>query len=292
MGLGGETGPLAAEIPAIGERIERDFWLDVFRAPVEEVIEGLGMEVRRYGPIHAFSVSGLPESTIFNLVLGAGVPGAVENEHLASAVEWLQERGVRHRVPVAPGLPGSGAAEDWLNRAGYEREWGTTRFVRDTSPPGFPVSSELEVDDFAEYGPEAEGFGCYAVEGLGLDPLAHLIFDHLPGREGWGCFAAIDRREIGVGTATMMVRDGAAQFGFAVTRPDARGQGVHLALLCRRIAEAAHAGCRVVFADAEERLDGLASPSIACRNLARAGFRRICTHASWRAPKTKDSRER
>lgn len=284
MGPGRDSGSLVVDVPGMGERIEREFWLDVFRAPIEEIAEGLRIEVRRYGPIHAFSVAGLPESTMFNLILGAAEAGAVEHEHLASAVEWLEERGVRHRVPVAPGLAGSGAAEDWLNREGYEREWGVARFVRDTSPPEFRVTPGLEVDDFTDYGPGAEGFGCYAAEAFDLDPLAHLIFDHLPGREGWGCFAAIDQREIGIGTATMLVRNRVAQLGFAATRESARGQGAHLALLRRRIVEAAHAGCHAVFADSEERLNDSTGPSIACRNLVRAGFKQVGTRAGWQSP--------
>jgi hypothetical protein len=284
VGIGRDPSSVAVGGPALGDAIERELWTDVFRSPIEEVVCGLGIEARRYGPIHALSVAGLPDSPMFNLILGAAEAGAAEHEHLASAVEWLEERGVRHRVPVTPNLTGSGAAEDWLNRNGYEREWGQTRFVRDTSPPEFRVPPELEVDDFGEYGPEAEGFGCYAVEAFDLDPLAQLIFDHLPRRAGWGCYAAIDEREVGIGIATMMIRGGVAQFGFAATREGFRGRGAHLALLRRRIAEAAHAGCHTIFAESEERLNDPTGPSVACGNLVRAGFRQVCVRPTWHSP--------
>jgi GNAT superfamily N-acetyltransferase len=146
----------------------------------------------------------------------------------------------------------------------------------------------LEVDDFADYGPETEGFGCYATEAYELDPAAHLIFDRLPGRPGWGCYAAIDRREVGIGTATIWIQGETAQLGFAATREGARGQGAHMALLRRRIIEAGAAGCRTIYAETEELLSDRGGPSAACVNLVRAGFKQVCTRPVWRSPDLDD----
>lgn len=284
MGRGRDRGPASIGDPALGEDVEREFWLEVFRAPMEELGDAMRIEIRRYGPIHALSIATMPQSPMFNRILGAAEVGASDKEHLAGAVEWFEEIGVAHRVPITPGLPGSLVAEDWLNRNGYERETGLIRFARDTSPPEFYAPPELEVDDFADYGPETEGFGYYATEAYELDPAAHLIFDQLPGRPGWGCYAAIDSREVGIGTATIWMRGEVAQLGFAATREQARGKGAHMALLRRRIDEAAAAGCQVIYAETEELLNDRGGPSAACVNLVRAGFKQVCTRPVWRSP--------
>lgn len=261
------------------EGIERRFWLDLWRAPVIDAIEEGGIEARRYGPVQATLVAGLPDTPLLNVVLGAAEAGAVSGGHLEAAVEWAESRGVDFRIPIAVDQPEAGAAEDFLNRRGYRRTESLSRFVRETSPPRFGEPPGIEVDEVPEF---MEGFSDYLAEGLELELMAGTFFDCLPERDSWRSYVAIGEHGYGIGAATMMVDCGVAALGFMATNPSDRRKGGHLALLRRSIEDAAKLRCHTVFTDVEEPLDGRAAPSPAARNLVRAGFRRTSVRPIWR----------
>ena len=49
----------------------------------------------------------LPEVFSLNQIQGAAEPGAIEDGHLAGAIEWMRAREVDYRVPVAASRPGA-----------------------------------------------------------------------------------------------------------------------------------------------------------------------------------------
>jgi GNAT superfamily N-acetyltransferase len=261
------------------EGVERRGWLDLWRAPVLDAVEEGGIEARWFGPIQATIVAGLPEAPLLNLILGAAEHGAVKEGHLEAAIEWAESHGVDCRIPVSTDGPEAGAAEDFLNRRGYRRTERLVRFVRDTSPPHFTEPPGIEVDEVPEF---MEGFSEYLAEGFGLDLIAGAFFDCLPERERWRSYVAIGDRGYGIGAATMMVDCGVAMLGFVATNAPERGKGGHTALLRRCIRDAAAAGCRIIFTDAEEPIGDAPGTSPAARNLARAGFRESTARPIWR----------
>jgi GNAT superfamily N-acetyltransferase len=267
--------------PADLDRLERRFWLELWRMPIVDVVEEEGIEARFYGPIQATVAAGLPKMALLNLMLGAGDPGAVGEGHLEEALEWIESLGVDCRIPITPGSTGAAAAEDLLNQRGYRREGCLLRFVRSADPPDFPKPAGLEIEEFREV---TEGFSEYLCEGFELDPMAYSFFDPLPEQESWRCYVAIDADEQGIGAAVMRVEDEIAQLGFAAIREPARRMGSHLALLRRRIHDARNAGCHTLFAETEESLEQLDNPSPAARNLLRAGFERMVVRPIWRPP--------
>jgi hypothetical protein len=261
------------------EGIERRFWLDLWRAPVLDAVEEGGIEARRYGPVQATLVAALPDTPLLNVVLGAAEAGAVSEGHLEAAVEWAESRDLACRVPVAVDQPEAGAAEDFLNRRGYQRSESLVRYVRETSPPRFSEPPGVEVDEVAEF---TEGFSEYFSEGLGLGHMAGCLFDCLPERESWHSYVAIGEHGCGIGAATMMVDFRVAMLGFAATNPSERRKGGNLALLRRCIRDAARFGCHTLVADVEEPIARPAGPSPPARNLLRAGFRATAVRPIWR----------
>lgn len=259
--------------------IERRGWLDLWRAPVLDAVEEGGIEARWFGPIQATIVAGLPHAPLLNLILGAAEQGAVGDGHLEAAIEWVESHGVACRIPVASDGPEAGAAEDLLNRRGYQRTERLVRFVRDTSPPRFSEPSGIEVDEVPEF---MEGFNEYLADGFGLDATASAFFDCLPERESWRSYVAIGDRGRGIGVATMMVDFRVAMLGFTATNASERGKGGHLALLARSIRDAAATGCQVIFTDAEEPIADPRGAPAAVRNLRRAGFRESAVRPIWR----------
>ncbi|HWT90558.1 MAG TPA: hypothetical protein VN179_05530 [Solirubrobacterales bacterium] len=260
--------------PAALDRAERRFWRDVWDSVPDAVAPEHGIELRDFGPIQASIVADLPEVGMLNLLLGAAeAPGA---EHLEAAAEWAEGRRVAPYVPLTPGLPGSAEAEAWLRRNGFEPAYAWMKFVRGPHPPRFSSPDGVEVVELTA--PEQEPFGTIAAIGFGLPAWGAELFAHLPGRDGWRCYAAKIDGET-QGCAAMLVEDGIAEFGVAATLEGARGRGCQTALLHRRIVDAAEAGCHTLFVETGERVPD--RPSASYRNILKAGFEEAYLRPNW-----------
>jgi len=101
---------------------ELRFREDLWRTAPSDAVEEAGVEYARFGPLLATVFGELPETSVLNVVQGAAEPTAVDDGHLADAVEWLRKWEVDYRVSVAGDRPGTNRAEEWLAARGYEPE--------------------------------------------------------------------------------------------------------------------------------------------------------------------------
>jgi GNAT superfamily N-acetyltransferase len=259
--------------------VERRFWRECWDSVPAEVAAEHGVERRDFGPVQAAIATDLAEVRMLNLILGATEPDAVEGGHLAAAIAWATERGVDPYIPVAPDNPGTVAAERWLESNGFATGYAWMKFVRNAHPPLFREPRSVEV---VEIGADSgEPFGTIAAVGFGLPAWAAAFFAGLPGREGWRCYVARVDGEA-QGCAAMLIAGEVAEFGVAATLEPARGRGCQLALLHRRIRDAADAGCRTLFVETGERVPGRSSGSY--RNVLRAGFEEAYLRPNWERP--------
>ena len=269
----------SAVLERVAQRFRRDMWDSV----VPEAISESGVEVERFGPVQATAFGDLPEVPLLQQIQGAAEPGAIDEGHLAAAVEWMRAREVDYRIPVAGGRPFAEAAEGWLGDRGYERGGGWVKLVRDASPPDFYVDPGIVVYHLGEDEAEGEGLSTIAAEALEIPLVAGTLFFSLPQREGWHCYtAALGPEEVPVATGSMLIVDGVAQLGAGTTLGPARGRGCNAALLHRRLLDAHRAGCHTVFVEVGEC--DLASWSAVCRNLRRAGFEEAYEGRNWQRP--------
>lgn len=255
---------------------ERRFWRGIWESAPEQAAAERGIEVRRFGPVQASLIADLPQARMLNLVLGAGERGAVAEGHLAAALDWVASRGVDCYVPVTPAAPESDAATAWLEGHGYEPGYGWMKFVRDASPLPSPEPAGVEVRELGAG--EGEAMGAIAAAGFGLPAWASALFGGLPDREEWRCYVA-EVDGVPRACAAMLLDGGVAEFGIAATSESARGRGCQSALLRRRIADAAAAGCRVLFVETGERTAD--RPSGSYRNILRAGFEEAYLRPNW-----------
>lgn len=269
----------AAALEAVTQRFWRDMWASV----VPEAVEEAGIEVRQFGPVQATAFSDLPEVALLNQVRGAAEPGAIEQGHVAEAVEWLRTREVDFRITVAESRPGAAAAASWLEQRGYERESGWVKYVRDCRPPDLPEDPRIVIYELGEDEMEGEGLSTIAAQALELPVTAGTLFFSLPQVAPWRCYtAALGAEEPAVATGAMLIEDGIAQLGPGTTMKRARGHGCNTALLRRRLLDAAAAGCHTVFVEL------LRSNPVefgrAEHNLLRAGFELAYESPVWRRP--------
>lgn len=258
------------------DAIEIRFWCDVWRAVSPEAAAEHGVELASFGPVQARIARELADVQMANQVLGATAPGAVAGGQLEAAIAWARERGGNPNVPVTPGLEASAEAEAFLRVAGFSPGYGWMKFVRDAHPPRFSVPDEVEVVELSAA--SEEPFAATVAAGFGLPAWGAEMFAQLPGRRGWRCYVA----KLGGATqaaAAMFLDAGIAEFGMAATLEPARGRGCQLALLGRRIADAAAAGCKLCFVETGERVPE--RPSTSYRNILRAGFEEAYVCPNW-----------
>jgi len=269
--------------PAVMEAVAQEFRRDMWKSVVPEAVTESGVEVQRFGPVQATAFGDLPEAALLNQIQGAAEPGAIEDGHLAQAVEWMRAREVDYRVPVAQIRPGAADAAAWLCGRGYERGGGSIKYVRDAASPELPENPDIVIYELGEDEADGEGLSTIAAEALGLPTTAGTLFFSLPQEGNWRCYtAALGPGEAAVATGAMLIHDGVAQLGPGTTLEHARGRGCNTALLRRRLLDAAAAGCDTVFVELfDADWETLAGPR---RILQRAGFELAYESQIWERP--------
>lgn len=257
------------------DRVERRFWREIWGSLPATAAAEHGVELREFGPVQASVVKSLPDAQLPNLVLGATEPGALDGD-LGAALDWVEASGARCHVPVAPGTERTDAAESWLRERGYEPGYAWMKFVRGVHAPRFRAPAAVAVIELAAGA--REPFGMIAATGFGLPAWTAGFFADLPSRPNWRCYVARVEGEPAA-CAAMLVDGEVAEFGIAATLESARGRGCQLALLHRRIADAAAAGCRTLFVETGARLPG--RPATSYRNILRAGFEEAYLRPNW-----------
>lgn len=258
--------------PAALDRIEARFWRELWDAVPPGVAAEHTVRRAEFGPIQANVVAELPSVPMLNLILNSARGDAAAEGFLAEAVEWTRGQGVRACVPVTPGLPGSEPATTLLEADGFAPLPGWMKFVRDAHPPRFEVVADVEV---VEIGPDGSGtsgdlpLAAIAATAFELPAWTADFFAGLPGRPGWRCYVA--RVDGEPQACAAMFLDGAiAELGIGGTLEAGRRRGCQLALLRRRIEDAAAAGARTLFVETGARVPG--HPSSSYGNILRAGF--------------------
>jgi hypothetical protein len=267
--------------PVALDRIEARFWRDLWDAVPPAVAAEHGVRCKRFGPIQANVVAGLPAVPMLNLVFDPSVGDAAAEGFLAEAIEWVRSQAVGACVAVTPELPGSEQATIWLESNGFTPIPGWMKFVRDPHPPRFQVAADVEV---VELGTDEDGrrvalpFAAIAATAFELPIWAGDFFAGLPGRPGWRCYVAIVDGEPQACGATFL--DGeVAELGIGATLEGGRRRGCQLALLRRRIEDAVAAGARTLFVETGARVPG--HPSSSYGNILRAGFEEAYRCPGW-----------
>jgi hypothetical protein len=257
---------------------ELHFREGIWGAAPSDAIEELEIRKRWFGPVLATICGGLPDADLMNTVQGAAEPGAIAEGHLAEALEWMRSREVDYLVQVASDRPGSEEAEAWLAARGYEPGPTMRRYLRPATAPDTNGEAQIEIHELTSA--ETEGMSLIFADAIGISDLATVPLLGLPNVEGWRCYAAyLDEREVACGA--MLLHNGMAVLGLDATLPEAREHGCHTALIRRRLADAAEAGCSIVLA---ESCEVPAERAAAGRNLEREAFLEAGRSVSWRRP--------
>ncbi|MBS1887690.1 MAG: hypothetical protein JSU06_10935 [Actinobacteria bacterium] len=263
--------------PVAIDRVERRFWREIWEAAPRAFAVAKGMRRESFGPVAATVLAALPQERALNLILGGASADAAAEGFLEEAVEWAREQGVSCFAPLTPERPGTAGAEAALAAAGFERAGGWMRFVRDAHPPRFEAPAGVEVVA-VEAAAEGAPFGSIAALGFGLPPWAASLYAPLPALPDWRCYLALLDGEPQACAAMLLGEEG-AKLGIAATLEGGRRRGCQLALLRRRIEDAAAVGVGMLTVETDERVPGRPSPSYG--NILRAGFEEAYVSPGW-----------
>jgi hypothetical protein len=273
----GETNGGTEFEPARLARTEARFWREIWDAAPPAFAVAKGVRRADFGPVQATVLASLPEARPLNLILGAANDDAAAEGFVGEAVGWAREQGVRGFAPLEPAAAGAEAAEAALVGAGYEKGHDWMRFVRDAHPPRFAVADDVrvvEVDGSDEDAP----FGAIAAHGFGMPAWVASLFAPLPALPDWRCYLALLDGEPRA-CAAMLVDGEVAKLGIAATLESGRRRGCQLALLRRRIEDAAASGVTTLCVETGARVPG--HPSTSYGNILRAGFEEAYLSPGW-----------
>ena len=227
-----------------------------------------GVATRRFGPIWACQVRGVP-SPWLNRAIGLSDSAAAEVPALAA---WFAEAGIEARYETTPDSAGPAlaralAAIGTLPLSGDALVCGPGG--GGTCPAGIEVAeSEAAVDEFLEA--HLAGLELPA----GIRPLAMDNMRGWRGQPGWRLLLA-RAGPAAAGTCVMFGEPGLTYIADMATIPAHRGRGVQTRLLAA--VHARHGPGGIVWA----RCQFLSQSH---RNLRRAGLTTLCTTQFWQVP--------
>jgi hypothetical protein len=258
-------GAVSDSITAL-ERAEMAAFADVYRAAGGTLVAAGGLSVRELSSAVLIAARHV-DVLALNRVIGLGVLQPATAASVADVIDAFVEIGSpRFFVPIAP-VPGAQSLAARFERAGARHYNNWVRLHRSLASIPDAGAGQLTVQQIGAS--EAGTFGTIVATGFGYPPAIASIASQTVGRPQWQHYLVYDGATA-VGAAAMHLAGEAAWFGFAATAATHRGRGAQSALIVRRLADAASAGCRWVSVETAEDTVQKDAPSF--RNLRRLGF--------------------
>lgn len=256
------------ETHLLSERIERAMISELHAAAPAPAREALGLSLETVEGADAAIATGDP-SILFNRAIGLGVEAAASRQAPAALKAHYAAAGIgRYFVHVHPEAEPP-ELRSWLEAEGFTayRRW--AKFARSREAPPTPAS-DLRVE---RIGPEhGDDFGRIVAGGFDLTEATGAALAPLADRPGWHLYMAF-AGDAPAGTGALYVQEDAGWLDFGATDPAHRRRGSQRALLARRIADALDLGCRILFTETGEAVEG--DPQHSYHNIEWAGFRPV-----------------
>jgi hypothetical protein len=263
-----DDAPSAADI----ELIEAEAWSELQSSLPRVLQVRFGIRVARIGGGVALLASG-SDTLAINRTIGMGLRGgccdadlhAVTAEYAAAGIE-------RFVIQWSPAASARYTAE-WFAARGFTvlsrmaKVWRRTSAAIGESSSAFSYDRGLVV---SEIGPrEADVFERLVARPLGVPDGLEAGVRSTIGQPGWRFYLVRDG-ERPIAGAALYARGHHAWLGLCATLESDRGRGAQMALLQRRLRDAAADGCTWVSADTVAETSD--RPNRSYRNMRRAGF--------------------
>ncbi|HEY5107048.1 MAG TPA: GNAT family N-acetyltransferase [Caulobacteraceae bacterium] len=261
--------PLVPSAELLRRVIDAECGYTASRLSVLERLPGnpVGVASRRVGEAYAFRARHLPISS-FNRVVGLTDANAGD---VGPLIAWFAEADVNGRFEIAPGGHAQAvrralAAAGWAHSDFHATLFGAPGTAQN---PAMGVSVEVVDAGTLEAFLDAYAAGWAVTEREGFKANVRGWL----GQPGWTLYLGRHEGQP-AGAAILHVSNGVGYCADSSVDPAMRRKGVHLALLHRRSADAAQAGCDLICAQA-------AFLSTSHRNMVRAGMALLYSQAMW-----------
>lgn len=260
---------------ATGQRVEAaeaNFWAAMMDGMSRLPGNPYRMEVRRFGSVVAMACPGMPSSGLTNRIMLAG-PG--QEAELAEAVAFMTGKGIRCRIDVTP-FHQNGDFLKHLAREGFYHLGFQMALYGEAVPfvpertPGVELKVCESADD-VETAAQLYPLG-FEMTGAWVGFMSDSV-RAVAGLPGWTIYLALVDGEP-AGTGLLYQAERAGVLAGAATLPYFRGRGAQKALIHRRIADAAAAGCDLICSQT-------GNGTVSQNNMEKAGLRIAYTKAEF-----------
>lgn len=270
---------LAREQALLADRAEAAAFVDLFAAAPPALRQRFGLATQALAGATLLLAPGLP-STLFNRVIGLGLPWPARAKDLAAIRSRYAEAGVSHwwlhwsEAAAPAGFGEQLLAQGW-RLAGRPR-WAKLMYPQQPAPAPH-TSLSLSGCTVADAAATAQALA----QAFEMPPFMAEWLAALQGRPRWRLYALRDGEQV-VGGGCLYLDGGLAWLGMGGVLPTHRGRGGQLALLARRVADAQQAGARWIVNETGEPVGAERNPSLA--NLRRCGFEPLASRLNLLPP--------
>lgn len=257
------------------EGAETATWISMLRTLAELPGNPWGAEWAQFGRVTALCVRNFAtQSSLANRVMGAGPEDEAD---LARALEFLGERISRLRVDVSP-LHSNRFFLDHLHALGFKMRGFQVALFREAEPLAVGLPPGVEIRRVES---EADAAAVARIYPVGFDlpgwaDFSRDLIQALWRRPEWRVYLAlVDGKPAAM--ATLHTADGVGCLESACTLPEFRGRGAQSALIRRRIADAAAAGCDLIVSQT-------GNGTVSQNNMERCGLRIAYSKAEFYKP--------
>ena len=263
------------------DRIEAAAFADLYAAAPAPLSAALRLGVATVDGATGLLAPAIP-SALFNRVIGLGLDAPADEaqvrrwieryRHAGSPVWWMHWSPASLPADFGQRLPALGFAVP------PRRSWAKVMRAAESLPPN-DTSLGIGVAAASEAASTCEAIA----RAFEMPPFMAGWLAALHDRPGWTLYSARDGQAV-VGGACLFIAGDTAWLGMGAVLPTHRRRGGQQALMRRRIADAAAAGCRWVVTETGEPMGDEPNPSLA--NMKRAGFETVASRLNfeWREP--------
>jgi len=254
------------EIEQISEKIEKEALISLHKHCPDEAAQALGLNMFEVGDAVAAAAVNDP-SVVINRTLGLGTKNKVSQKSLSDIKKFYNDLGIkRYFTHIYPDeLPENGKA--MLDELGFQQSRGWMKFKRENSPtPQAPTELDIKEASSTE---EALHFGRIVANAFGMTELSAPMLAGLVNDPKWHIFLSYSG-DSAAGAGAMYVSGESAWMEWGATDPDFRRRGSQAAIMTARIQKAIDLGCKHMFTETGEAVEG--DPQHSYKNILKAGF--------------------
>lgn len=254
------------EIELISEQIEREALLSLHEHCPEEAASNLGLEMHEVSDA-VVAIARNDPSVVLNRTLGLGLGEPVDPGALRQITDIYRSAGVErffiHLYPETVTDP----VEREMEKLRLVKSRGWMKFRRDYSPPP-RAATDLRVEEIS--GQEhASHFGRIVANAFGMTDAAIPLLSGIDRDPHWYIFLSFEG-DTPAGAGAMYAHGDSAWMEWGATDSNFRRRGSQAAIMAARITKALELGCRYMFTETGEAVEG--DPQHSYRNILKAGF--------------------